>query len=354
MSPKLKTATLLLFFCVAAASHANAQGNVLGSISGSVADQDNQPVQGLHITVMAGFPRSVASVPTDGQGVFRVTGLQPGNYYVLVVARGQPLSPALPGVSQFDYRGIYYVHATSLQDAQIVSVKAGEETSDIRFTVDSSRTYDIAGKVAEVGNLGGVSLYDSSLFLLEVRRAGWNRPDELVLGGAPSLYVPARPDGGFELRSFPPGEFTIAVRRRLGTPTGALGPYVGYTSVHVLDRDTQIDIPVDGTGEVRGKIVWEGAKPNASTEIPVTLQVILQSEGQYDKRSVGSVDEGGAFVITNVEAGFPYTLRVALPREYSSYSQRVQCGGQDYTKQPITVGPGATLTDCIVTLGNVP
>lgn len=220
-----------------------------GSISGSVHDQDNQPLEGVFIRVSCKLPQGGRGDPTSGghstddQGNFEVFGLPPGDCYVGALPEG---SMALAG-----YQGAYYPNADTLDNAKLVPVQPGAETRDIRITVAYSPIFSVSVKIMEDGNGGQGNRYFISASPVDrgartLGAAGW-RP---ILTG---------PDGVGVLRGICAGKYNILVNLARATygPNGQLrgwahgNTWVGSAIVQVVDSDVGVEIPISRppTGE---------------------------------------------------------------------------------------------------------
>jgi hypothetical protein len=108
------------------------------AISGSVQDEYGDPLPGMTAAVFCPDPNLAsganayngywqASAPTDDQGNFRLSNFPPGRCYVAIAAdapfyHGAPLR-----------RARFYPNADSIEKAEVVAVKPGQEISNLRF-----------------------------------------------------------------------------------------------------------------------------------------------------------------------------------------------------------------------------
>ncbi|MDZ7338423.1 MAG: carboxypeptidase regulatory-like domain-containing protein [candidate division KSB1 bacterium] len=95
----------------------------LGAISGLVTDQGSgAPIAGAVVTAYREGPGAEPSpVRTDEHGMYLISGLQPGNYFVRAVAEG--------------YLAEWYCEASSVRDASLVAVAGGDTSGGIDFTL---------------------------------------------------------------------------------------------------------------------------------------------------------------------------------------------------------------------------
>ena len=142
-------------------------------------------------------------------------------------------------LSQLGFTAAYYPKADTIDNAQLVQIKAGAETSNINLTLRYSVTYTIEVKVLDDGTAA-----EDNAYLISVSGVAPNT----LAAGFPTL---AREDGTAELRGIPNGTYTIRVNRgqvriaRNGQrlPSGG-GPVVGSATVQVMDGDLSVTIPI--------------------------------------------------------------------------------------------------------------
>jgi hypothetical protein len=310
-----------------------------GVISGSVCDEDNEPVAGIEVSALSinflpGGRREVFSEqrePTDDLGNFRLAGLQPGAYYVRTGGWYGPALKKGPGQG-LRYRQTYYPGTGLLDDAAPVQVGPGGETPGIRIQVTPESTYSISGMVARAG--GGAGPKPSDVLIAEDSSV-----EEMSRRGGATI----RPDGSFTIRGLPPGEYTLTARAaNVGREVDA-----GFATVRVFDADVSANIEIGSAAEVRGKAVLEDPQGSSFAG----LKIILETRGRAIFPS--PFDSSGRFNIRNIPPGqYTFSLVGGKHEQDLVYLKQVQCSGRDYATQPLALDLGTVLNDCMVTLAD--
>jgi uncharacterized protein (DUF2141 family) len=209
-----------------------------GVITGMITGEDGEPLINAQVRAMrydtsSGFRRlqSNGYANTDDRGVYRMFGLQPGDYIVAATQNqsditidrmlgdiqtveaavaaanlqggtpGQPVTVSVPitllapGEAPAGYAPTYYPSATSVAGAINVSVSAGEEKSGVDVSVQYVRAGNVQGSVAGMPQSGVVQITSVA-------------SDPALAGnGSPSARVGQ--DGRFTLRNLAPGQYTL-------------------------------------------------------------------------------------------------------------------------------------------------
>lgn len=150
----------------------------LGVITGRVLDENGlgMPGHAVYAFPAAGRPlRVAAAAVTDDRGVYRLTGLEPGNYYVRTGPRqledGRGLLPT------------FYRRSTALAEARLVGAELDRETGDVDIEPLPGRLARLSGRVS--AGPATVTLYgDMERQEAQVGLDGAFRFEEL----APGLY----------------------------------------------------------------------------------------------------------------------------------------------------------------------
>ena len=147
---------------------------------------------------------------TDDRGVFRITGLPPGSYWVravIMTPMEDPSAAAFPGTRMTSVT--YYAPGKIRRtDAQVFALKSGEERDDLQFTVDMSALHTVSGHVgaADQGSIaaGVVRLTDSQDSSL-------------------TRMAMIDTDGSFVMQWVPAGTYTLAVTNASDVPRQTFG-----------------------------------------------------------------------------------------------------------------------------------
>jgi len=322
-------------------------------ISGTVIDQDGDPVQGIGVS--AAHPRfqpggreimdEIQSQTTDDLGNFRLSALPPGAYYVEASGSSGGLV----------YGRVFYLHASSIEEAQHVAAASGAETRDIRITVSQQHGYTILGTVLDSAQALAAGRYVLRL-MQDPNASEVNSPQTaLPIGGMPMVQAS---DGSFKMRNVPPGDYileVIALQPR-ALPAGA-GPntlsfaqgYIGSAPVRISDADVRVTVEMAGPSHIRGTASMEDGAPLPAAGLNLSLR---PEEAGFGVRGANAkVETSGTFDLENVAAGH-YHLVIAGPPSNPIYIKQAQCGGREYTAKPLAIDPGASFDDCRVTLAN--
>lgn len=315
-----------------------------GVISGTVFDEDNQPIEGAQVAAirmryaLGGAQQEVPvrNVASDDLGNFRLFGLAPGSYFVRVVNMN-----GNPTIGDQGFRAAYYPGTPTLESAQRVKVTAGSETSGIRFSVASQALYSIAGSITDSTESG-----DPKRYMVVAIPVGRN-------GGVGSAQSTSQvTDGSFMIRGVPSGEYMLnATGIQIGPNAQNAGQQrrdVGTAMVRVSDGDVRANIQIAKSAEVEGKIIIENSTGQSISGKRITLQTQMQGPGLGGNVFASTTDQNGMFKISNVQNG-AFAFSAAGGNDI--YLKQVLCAGRDYTIQPLTIESGVGPSDCVLTMG---
>jgi len=280
-------------------------------------------VQALHVVYEAGRRKLVAvSIPgrvTDDRGSYRLFGLETGQYIVSAFI-GDVSSEDVPG-----YARTYFPGVASASDAQFVNVGPGEDLVGLDMALARTRTALVGGRFINAqGQPGG-----GSLTLMPTWRAG-TTPAEAV--GARIL-----PDGRFEFRNVPPGEYVIQASRGRTTPwtEGEFGALpVAVNGADLTDLVLQTSIGSAVSGRISFNTLDRGKLPAASA-IEITAVPVDPDR---------SPSSGWANARVRPDFGFEmYGLsgprRLVVTRLPAGWTvEEIRVGGVDATDRPIDLG----------------
>jgi uncharacterized GH25 family protein len=319
-----------------------------GVISGTVLDEDNQPLENAQVAAVriryqkGGQQQEMPlqQVTSDDLGNFRLFGLPEGNYFVRVEGRNANLQGA-----ESSFRASYYPGTPNIESAQKLKATAGEETSGVRFSVGTQSTYTISGSVIDNTNSPGTRRYMISAV-------------HTSLGGSFAVGEQASADGTYTVRGVISGDYLLTARAmQSGPPVQTTGPngaviqtfiqYTGSALVRVSDNDARANIQIGAAAEVDGKIIIENSTGQSISGIRVNLQSQTFTGGIGGATANASADQNGVFRFQNVQSG-GYFFTIAGRSDM--YLKQAVCQGRDYTYQALTVDPGMTIGDCTLTL----
>ncbi|MCU1331541.1 MAG: hypothetical protein JWM08_533 [Candidatus Angelobacter sp.] len=283
-------------------------------VSGKVRDEYNDPVQDAEIRILAvqtrlgqQYLRVAGKAMTDDRGEYRIAGLHPGKYYLVVEdkskplatltsiienvnalskmtdAKGRPLKVDMPGVPDppYTYAPLFYPDTTDFRQAQSLKLNPGDEMA-ADFLLISAAVVSIRGKV-----VNGITARATNSATVA---AFWTNYAEG--GGIPALLALG---GSFEVRGIVPGTYTLRA-----TFTEDQRVFHGEETIEVGDRgaqNVQITAMPDfvATGHVRLagltekprnasiEFVGEGLMPRVRTQT-VPPDLVFEAQLRPDRR----------------------------------------------------------------------
>jgi Family of unknown function (DUF6152) len=297
--------------------------------------------------------KDAGTTRTDANGVYAFASLEPGSYNIFVDG----------------FVANYFVGSQVGVDP--IQVGAGQTISGIDFRLLSprcsrptpgNRTFAISGKLTETLNGSGGSLPLGHPFWITVLVSG--QGIAMPPFGPGRTFDPTRrcdaligSDGKFTIHGLHAADYTIVVKRakqNAGSASPTDPVYIGYATVRLLDRDAQVDIPIDETGEITGKVVR--TDPDADDSFGPPFSVSVESQ-QLNIHSGALTDGDGNFRLAGLPVGPTYTLNAGATGKIGSqlfYLQMAECDGQKYSAPEVTIPAGKPVVNCTLTLASRP
>lgn len=373
------------------------------SVAGRVSYADGDPAVNVQISLMRRSPDgrvqkyltgatiiSLSGMRTDDRGMFRLTGLPPGEYVIGVsesVNHGAgrtttDITDELPGM----FRGIFtpqllmtfYPSATSLKEAGVVKVEAGEERADVDITIPERDLRLVGGVVRS--RRGGKPV---SRATVTITRRDDPLADDARLGayfyegGSESTpnttttdtegrwYFQEIPDGAYTINVKPPEEYEYSsavsvnmnttstdanannanvVAAAVSTNTNDYRPPRRKRSYAPTSRnfDVSADVPemivevADGA-RVTGTITVEGGAPPRWGL--VSVMSVGEGGGEPEGVGMGGSFEGNRFVIEGLPAG-RFMLQPNIASGDALYLKSITWNGRDLLREPLALGEG--------------
>ena len=330
----------------------------------------NQTVQAIMVRSSAGERRAAAleagqgSAVTDDRGVYRMFGLAPGDYVVLVpstafgseemrpmtaaelkwadsvVAGGATAAPAtgLPaaptGAPSVAYAPVYYPGTSVVNDAGVITLRPSEERSGIDFSLQFVPTAQISGRVVDPD---GRPMNGIAVTLRPTRTDGMDLFTSLFNSSGRTSA-----DGTFTVRGVKPGAYTMTARATpQATPaanTNAAAPNpaammqqemaaimgggAGFThfaqeDMAVQGRDlSDVVLQLRPGMTMTGRIVYEATTKTAPTDFSKTGLVLMNAPtGSGMSELVGSLIGQGSTPL-KIEPDGSFTVKGIAPGKY--------------------------------------
>ena len=276
----------------------------------------------------------VAGARSDDRGEFRLTGLPAGQYVVL--ARDPAFNVVGDETGALRYGPTYYPGATSVTDAQPVTVTEGTESSRLEFRL----------RVAHPARLLGTMLPKDRRPLLS--GAVILLPRDATLATAlPSEDVEILPDGRFTFRNVPPGRYQIRARAEIDANQPMLfGTYAVVVDAHDV---VNIQMPLVPGATLHGTIEWDrtSAVP-PKNPLGLRVRAPFADGSSFGDALTGEVTAPASFAIRGVMPGAHYISVEGLPQPWAVTA--VHLRGRNVIDQPTELIEGETLRDVRIVL----
>jgi hypothetical protein len=269
----------------------------------------------------------VSSAQTDDRGQYRIFGLNPGEYYLKAVDSSEPDPNTLVHEASWirdllgsEYAPAYYPGVAQASQAQVVSVKAGDEVQADIF-MQRAKTVEIAGHV--IGRDGPAKNTWVNLKLAA---------DDFGI----DRQTTTDEKGSFELKGVPPGSYVIFAYQR--DEENGVYEARGQQKVEVSDENIDsITISLGGGTSFQGRVTVEGASSPKLDRIGIVLDRVDDDE---QLGAHGRVKKDGTFEIQSVTDG-SYAISIWGP-ENNWYLKSVRLGENDILEKGLQLEKGGS------------
>jgi protocatechuate 3,4-dioxygenase beta subunit len=315
---------------------------------------------------------------TDDRGLYRLYGLAPGEYLVVVryaqsfatvarhqtnaddiaraelllrasASRGTPMAYRDPTISTAstssaptDFVGfapVYYPGTLVAGDAGKLKLGPGEERTGIDVTLESVRTATVRGHIVDRAGRPAANV------LIQLVSA------DAELGPGQS-YGDSRPTTGqFTLSNIPPGHYRLEARS-LGTPAAGEAPGWAERELTIDGRDvSDVLLTVAPMLTIHGRVVVtpNTADSKAAEAATLTLTPVDAVAGSWT-RPLKTTSKDGSFTFENVTPG-KYQLACSSSRE-SLWLATVSVAGANVIDDIVDLRPG--VDDIVLTFRDDP
>jgi hypothetical protein len=306
-----------------------------GVITGTVRNETGEPVEGAR--VRASLVRDTRRLPwpygflgteqtTDDRGVYRIYGLAAGTYVVRAGGPGEVQNEANP----FETDVPTYAPSSNRDGAEEISVRAGEETSNVDIRYRGGKGHVISGSAS---GPKGVETRGFGVFLTPAKDASW----------AMTPYQTA-PDGKhFVLERIDDGAYDISAVSARETGEWLLSPSKRIT---VRGADvTGIELIAQPVSSVSGRVVLDETKiPECSdTRRPLFSEMTVSAlKNEKEVSAYPSLVFLPISSTTSVDAQGNVLLRNVLPGRYYFGAQ---FAGKYWYLQSISLPPSGSGTN---------
>lgn len=373
-----------------------------GAINGRVTYSDGDPAVNISVSILrkkAGkFDRVVTSLNmfnffgtrTDDRGIYRVAGLPPGDYYVMASeaaahddsSRNSGMDAAFEAMfgNISSMLNTYYPNETSLQNATVLSINAGQEQSDVDISLAERALYKIAGTV--------VARKDKHP--LKGTQVTMSRKDEKI-GSSINMErdlnrVSTDEQGNWSFKELPEGTYTIRVTPATEyeeQPEKAQSIEAGtykepkpkprmaakQQEIKLSGGDVEnLTIEISEGSIISGKVTVVGNKP-LKTSVTVTAQKVMPESSANDETDDSSDKTGSSYIypegnnefkIEGLSAGPVYVdASVDNNMRYGGgqannkyYIKSIRAGGLDLLNSALNITEGAEVKNIQVVLGD--
>jgi protocatechuate 3,4-dioxygenase beta subunit len=275
----------------------------------------------------------VAAAQTDDRGQYRIFGLKPGEYYVRVTESFEPDRNVMADQSWIrellgsEYAAVYYPGVAQLSQAQMVSVRAGDEVqTDV--SMQRVKTVQVAGQV--IGPNGPAKNASVSL----------EQPGVVDVDHQDTTDE----KGNFRLRGVPPGSYVFVVYQRGDGDT--YGPSA-WQKVEIGDENIDsLTVFLGGGTNFQGRVSVAGL---GSVTLD-RMRVMLLSIDQDTQFWHGRVKKDGTFEIMSVRDG-DYAISIN-GLEDGWYIKSVRLGSDDIFEKGLQLEKGGSSGRLEVTLSS--
>jgi protocatechuate 3,4-dioxygenase beta subunit len=225
-----------------------------GVVTGRIVDEDGHPVVGRYVSLQRppgdpapqtrfGSESVSGAFDTDDRGVYRIFGVPPGRYLVVVGIYFDGGRSSYP---------VFYPNTTDQSKAQMIEVSASAEKTEVNITaVAPEKTYAASGRLIDAAN--GKPVPEAYIECLPIDNDYGKM--SMVRGFAEFRITGS--DGGFRLIGLRPGQYRLSIRpnREEGIEW-----YSDDLTIEVADEDVSgIELKAHRGASISGVVMVAGA-----------------------------------------------------------------------------------------------
>ena len=303
------------------------------TVTGRVLDESGEPVEGARLQLLRsqfqdGRRRlvSAAARTSDDRGVFRIFGVEPGQY-ILSASAGDVSTAELPG-----YVRTFYPSVTDAEFSPFITLGAAQVHANADITLVRQPTARVSGLVRDAHGRPGLV---GSLNLI---------PSQSSSSLATPVGARVGDGGAFEFPNVPPGRYVIQAYR--GARNRSMEGEFGALSVLVGERDLEgITIQATTGSTIAGRVSFVGTTPGAAPRrAAIDIEAVPSDPdlAPLNGRATADILPDWTFKLSGISG--PRRLEVTrTPPGWSVEEIRVR--GIDVTDQPLAFGTVAQSVD---------
>ena len=321
----------------------------MGIIAGRVVDESREPIADALVFAMRSvyFDGRRQRVPTgsgpiartDDSGEFRITGLAPGSYSVLVRS-SDTWSVNEGGTEQFGYAPTFYPATTASAAAREIAVGIGQEVANVDVPLIPMRTATISGTALD----SKARPLQTVVLAQEIRGEGFGS-----FGAAGRAAVGS--DGRFSIAHVAPGQYKLEATTLTLNGSSVDPPEMAIVPIEVAGEDIDGLALVGSTGAfVSGRIMSDSAALPKLQDVRIRIAPRLMGQpeplkfgtfGNQAGAGFADIKDDGTFVLEHVFG--PARVQVTLPAAWAV--RAIRRDGRDITDVALDPASDQRLTD---------
>lgn len=377
------------------------------AFSGRVTYADGDPAVNVTVNLMRRGPdgklekfltginiTSLAGLKTDDRGVFRQSGLPPGEYVIAVSEQAEhggksgegggrdPMSSVFESLAGQQFLMTFYPSATSVKDAVVVKADAGVERSGLDITIPERALHTVGGVVRGRNDKRPVKGARVSIIS---REDGTGGADAFVVERYSGLNSTTTDDEGrWEFSDIPEGSYTVSVKppeeyveepsegsaaenhnapldgnMNSGYARTRTKKKRGYApasrDLEVIESDvSDVALELSDGARVSGTVAYEGGKKEGYGYL--ILRRVYDAAGATRPDdlddSFNAYVSDGRFELAGLPAGKYFLQFNKYSDDERAFIKSVTWNGRDLTREPLEIAEGASVEGILITVSN--
>jgi hypothetical protein len=323
---------LLGILAVAAFAPQFASADSTGTITGTVTSAAaGVAIQGIEVDVTNLATGQFASVGTDVNGNYQITGLSAGSYQVAFTPRNDQGQ---------DYVYQFYPGKSNAAAAQAVAVTSGQTTAHVDAALDTGAT--VSGEVT--AGAGGAPVSGVTVY---VRDYGGGFPNHVAVANATTDA-----NGAWSVTGLPTGLYQVQFN-----PTFASNYATQYYN-QAMDQDAPTPITltagsstsgIDGALTMSGQIT--GTVTNGMTQAPAEGVNVVALDPAGNQYSYATTDAAGHYTLAHLDPSASYRVEFTPPSGSALEAKFYPSGTTVQAAAPVPVTLGQVTPNIDETLG---